>query len=68
LASEEQASLTTIVAGMKTKQENSIKRKTTVETNLVQLEANVLDLTEKVRYYDYGSIVVSLYLQHDYPM
>ena len=49
LASEEQSSLATIVAGLKAKEENLRKRKTTVETNLVQLEADVKDLTEKVR-------------------
>lgn len=48
LASEEQSSLATIVAGLKTKQENLRKRKATVETNIVQLEADVKDLTEKV--------------------
>lgn len=50
LASEEQSSLATIVAGLKAKHENLTKRKTTVETNLVQLEADVKDLTEKVRF------------------
>ena len=56
LATEEQASLATIVAGLKAKQENLRKRKTTVESNLVQLEADVKDLTDKVRHdNDYSS-------------